>query len=60
MNETVCSGCGARLDRTVTFHPGTDVWRCSQCGESCCEFCKGDEGRGCPRCHGQKLVRAEM
>jgi len=61
MNDAPCSACGARLDRTVTFHPGTDVWRCPACGGRYCEFCKVQGGsRGCPRCHGETLVRVEM
>jgi DNA-directed RNA polymerase subunit RPC12/RpoP len=60
MTECACSGCGARLDRTVTFHPGTDIWRCPECGERYCEFCKADKGRECPRCHADRLVRMEM
>lgn len=59
-SESACSGCGARLDRTVTFHPEIDVWRCPDCGGRCCEFCKGSQGRVCPQCQGERLVRAEM
>lgn len=60
MTEHACSGCGAHLDRTVTFHPGTDVWRCAECGDRYCEFCKSRKGRSCPRCQTDKLVRAEL
>lgn len=60
MGECACSACGARLDRTVTFNPGTDIWRCPECGDRYCEFCKSETGRGCPRCQSEKLVRAEM